>query len=179
MKAIVQERYGSPDDLELREVDKPAAGDDEVLVRVRAASVHPDVWHVVTGRPYVLRLMGAGVFKPRNPIPGTDMSGIVESVGKGVTRFRPGDSVFGETIVTQQWTNGGAFAEYVSVRQDLLALKPDNITFEQAASVPTSGLIALQNLRHPSQLWPGQKVLVNGVAWAPSRYRSRRLTERT
>jgi NADPH:quinone reductase-like Zn-dependent oxidoreductase len=162
MKAIVQEKYGSPDNLELREVDKPAAGDDEVMVRVRAASVHPDVWHVVTGRPYVLRLMGAGVFKPRNPIPGTDMSGIVEFVGKNVTRFRPGDSVFGETIVTQQWTNGGAFAEYVSVRQDLLALKPDNITFEQAASVPTSGFIALQNLRDPSQLRPGQKVLVNG-----------------
>ena len=162
MKAIVQERYGSPDNLELREVDKPAAGDDEVLVRIRAASVHPDVWHVVTGRPYVLRLMGAGVFKPKNPIPGTDMSGIVESVGKSVTQFRPGDSVFGETIVTQQWTNGGAFAEYVSVRQDLLALKPDNITFEQAASVPTSGFIALQNLRDPSQLRPGQKVLVNG-----------------
>jgi len=101
MKAIVQEKYGSPDNLELREVDKPAAGDDEVLVRVRAASVHPDVWHVVTGRPYVLRLMGAGVFKPKNPIPGTDMSGIVESVGKSVTQFRPGDSVFGETIVTQ------------------------------------------------------------------------------
>src|SRR5436190_8648778 len=164
MKAIVQERYGSPDDLELREVDKPAAGDDEVLVRVRAASVHPDVWHVVTGRPYVLRLMGAGVFKPKNPIPGTDMSGVVESVGKGVTRFRPGDPVFGETLVSQQWTNGGAFAEYVSVRQDLLALKPDNITFEQAASVPTSGFIALQNLRDPSQLRPGQKVLVNGGA---------------
>ena len=91
------------------------------------------------------------------------MSGIVESVGKGVTRFRPGDSVFGETIVTQQWTNGGAFAEYVSVRQDSLALKPDNITFEQAASVPTSGFIVLQNLRDPSQLRPGQKVLVNGA----------------
>src|SRR5712692_11815176 len=163
MKAIVQEKYGSPDNLELREVDKPAPGDDEVLVRVRAASVHPDVWHVVTGRPYVLRLMGAGVFKPKNPIPGTDMSGIVESVGKSVTQFRPGDSVFGETIVAQQWTNGGAFAEYVSVRQDLLALKPDNITFEQAASVPTSGYIALQNLRDPSRLRPGQTVLINGA----------------
>src|SRR6266487_6214993 len=111
MKAIVQEKYGSPDNLELREVDKPAAGDDEVLVRVRAASVHPDVWHVVAGRPYVLRLMGAGFSKPKNPIPGTDMSGIVESVGKSVTRFRPGDLVFGETTVKQQWIHGGAFAE--------------------------------------------------------------------
>src|SRR6266851_3370485 len=163
MKAIVQERYGSPDDLELRDVETPVVGDDEVLVRVRAASVHPDVWHVVTGRPYVLRLMGAGVFRPKNPIPGTDMAGIVESVGKGVSRFRPGDPVFGETIPAQQWTNGGAFAEYVSVPQDLLALKPDNITFEQAASVPTSGYIALQNLRDPSRLRPGQTVLINGA----------------
>jgi NADPH:quinone reductase-like Zn-dependent oxidoreductase len=163
MKAIVQEKYGSPDDLELRDVDKPAAGDDEVLVRVRAASLHPDVWHVVAGRPYVLRLGGAGLFKPKNAIPGTDMSGIVESVGKNVTQFRPGDPVFGETIVRHQWTNGGAFAEYVSVRQDSLALKPDNITFEQAASVPTAGFIVLLNLRDPSQLRPGQKVLVNGA----------------
>ncbi len=163
MKAIVQEKYGSPDDLRLREVDKPAVGDDEVLVRVRAASVHPDVWHVVSGRPYVLRLMGAGVSKPKNPIPGTDMAGVVESVGKNVTQFRRGDEVFGETIGAYQWTNGGAFAEYVSVRQDWLALKPANITFEQAASVPTSGFIALQNLREAGQVQPGQKVLVNGA----------------
>jgi len=162
MKAIVQEKYGSPDDLELREVDKPAVGDNEVLVRVRAASVHPDVWHVVSGRPYVLRLMGAGFSKPKKPIPGTDMAGIVESDGKNVTQLREGDEVFGETVSANVWTNGGAFAEYVSVRQDLLALKPENITFEQAASVPTSGFIALQNLRDPSQLRPGQKVLVNG-----------------
>jgi NADPH:quinone reductase-like Zn-dependent oxidoreductase len=163
MKAIVQERYGSPDDLELREVDKPVVGDDEVLVRVRAASIHPDVWHVVSGRPYVLRLLGAGRSRPKNPIPGTDMAGIVESVGKSVTRFRPGDPVFGETIVKHQWHHGGAFAEYVSVRQDLLARKPDNVTFEQAASVPTSGYIALQNLRGLSQMGPGKKVLINGA----------------
>ncbi len=163
MKAIVQRKYGSPDDLEFQEVDKPAVGDDEVLVRVRAASVHPDVWHVVTGRPYVLRLMGAGVFKPKDPIPGTDMSGTVESVGENVTQFRPGDPVFGETITTEVWTNGGAFAEYVSVPQHLLARKPANVTFEQAASVPSSGLIALQNLRGASEALPGQKVLVNGA----------------
>ena len=153
----------SPDDLELREVDKPTVGDDDVLVRVRAASVHPDVWHVVIGRPYVLRLMGAGFTKPRNPIPGTDMAGIVESVGRGVTRFRQGDEVFGETIATHQWTNGGAFAEYVSVREDWLALKPGNVTFEQAAAVPTSGFIALHNLRDASQVGPGRKVLINGA----------------
>ncbi len=162
MKAIVQEKYGSPDHLELREVAKPVVGDDEVLVRVRAASVHPDVWHVVTGLPYVLRLMGAGFSKPKNPIPGTDMAGIVESVGKSVTQFRPGAAVFGETIETNQWTNGSAFAEYVSVSQDLLALKPDRITFEQAASVPTAGFITLLNLREGSQL-SGQNVLVNGA----------------
>ncbi len=163
MKAIVQEKYGSPDDLELREVDKPAVGDDEVLVRVRAASVHPDVWHVVTGQPYVLRLMGAGFSRPKNPIPGTDMAGIVESVGKSVTQFRTGDEVFGETIAVNYWANGGAFSEYVSVRHDLLALKPDNITFEQAASVPASGFIALLNLRGARQAFPGQEVLVNGA----------------
>jgi NADPH:quinone reductase-like Zn-dependent oxidoreductase len=163
MKALVQGRYGSPDDLELREVEEPIVGDDDVLVRVRAASLHPDVWHVVTGRPYVLRLMGAGFWRPKNPIPGTDMAGIVESVGNGVTRFRPGDPVFGETIANHQWTNGGAYAEYVSVPQDLLAPKSDNTTFEQAASVPTSGYVALQNLRDPSRLGPGQAVLINGA----------------
>jgi NADPH:quinone reductase-like Zn-dependent oxidoreductase len=162
MKAIVQERYGSPDGLGLREVAEPGVGDSEVLVRVRAASVHPDVWHVVTGQPYVLRLMGAGLARPKNPIPGTDMAGIVESVGRRVTQFRPGDPVFGETIVAQAWVNGGAFAEHASVRQDLLALKPASVTFEQAASVPTSGFIALQNLRGLRQGRPGQTVLING-----------------
>jgi len=175
MKAIVQERYGSPEDLEFREVEKPVAGDDDVLVRVRAASVHPDVWHVVTGRPYLLRLMGAGVSRPKNPIPGTDMAGSAESVGKGVSRFRPGDPVFGETIAKQQWINGGAFAEYVSVPQDLLALKPDNITFEQAASVPSSGYIALQNLRDTSRLRPGRTRVVK---WGRRRCGCPRVTDR-
>lgn len=96
MQAVVQERYGSPDDLGLRDVASPSVGDDDALVRVRAASVHPDVWHVVTGRPYVLRLMGAGFTRPKHPIPGTDMSGVVESVGANVTGFRQGDHVFGE-----------------------------------------------------------------------------------
>lgn len=163
MKAIIQDRYGSPDDLELREVEEPVVGDDEVLVRVRAASIHPDVWHVVYGRPYLLRLMGAGVLRPRNAIPGTDVAGIVESVGNKVTRFRPGNAVFGETITAHQWGNGGAYAEYVAVSQDLLALKPDNIAFEQAASVPTSGYIALMNLRDRDRLGPGRTVLINGA----------------
>ncbi|MEU8251568.1 NAD(P)-dependent alcohol dehydrogenase [Nonomuraea sp. NPDC048916] len=162
MKAIVQDAYGSPDGLALREVDKPVIKDDEVLVRVHAASVHPDVWHVVHGRPYVLRLMGAGLLRPKNRVPGTDVAGHVESLGKDVTRFRLGDEVFGETFRGSQWRNGGAFAEYVSVPQDTLALKPANITFEQAAAVPTSGLIALQNLPE-GRLRPGHKVLVNGA----------------
>lgn len=163
MKAIVQDRYGSADVLRLREIEPPAVKDDEVLVRVRAASVHPDVWHVITGLPYVLRLMGTGLRKPKNPVPGTDAAGIVESVGSKVTRFRPGDEVFGETIRGMQWTNGGAYAEYVSAPEAGLALKPANVTFEQAAAVPTAGLIALLALRGGKRIQPGQKVLVNGA----------------
>ncbi|NIP58743.1 MAG: zinc-binding dehydrogenase [Gemmatimonadetes bacterium] len=163
MKAIVQTRYGSPDDLVLREVDPPEVGDDEVRVRVRAASLHPDVWHVVTGQPWVLRLMGGGIFRPRNPIPGTDVAGVVESVGSEVTRFRPGDLVFGETSRSNEWTNGGAFAECVSVPEALLAPKPDGVSFEEAASVPTSGYIALLNLRGGTVVRPGDRVLVNGA----------------
>jgi NADPH:quinone reductase-like Zn-dependent oxidoreductase len=164
MKAIVQDQYGSPDDvLELKDIDKPVVKDDEVLVRVHAASVHPDVWHLVRGLPYVLRLMGAGLLKPKNIVPGTDVAGHVESVGKGVTLFQPGDEVFGESVRGHQWHNGGAYAEYVSVAEDQLALKPANITFEQAAAVPISGIIALQGLRYQGQLQPGRKVLINGA----------------
>ena len=163
MKAIVQDTYGSPDVLELREIEKPVVREDEVLVRVRAASVHPDVWHVLTGLPYVLRIMGAGLRKPKNPVPGTDVAGLVESVGKSVTRFRLGDEVFGETIRGRQWTNGGAYAEYATAPEDALALKPANVTFEQAAAVPTSGLIALAALRDDGKIQPGERVLVNGA----------------
>src|SRR5918994_434277 len=163
MKAIVQDNYGSPDVLELREIDKPVVKDDEVLVRVHAASVHPDVWHVVRGRPYALRLMGAGLLRPKNSVPGTDVAGYVESVGKNVTQFRQGDEVFGETIKGYQWTNGGAYAEFASAPEGALAPKPANTTFEQAATVPTSGLITLQNLPDEGRLQPGQSVLVNGA----------------
>jgi NADPH:quinone reductase-like Zn-dependent oxidoreductase len=158
MKAVVQERYGSPDELVLRDVEPPGVADDEVLVRVRAASVHPDVWHVVTGRPTVLRLMGNGLRRPRHRVPGTDMAGVVETAGAGVTRFRPGDEVFGETLRGHQWRNGGAYAEYVAVREEVLARKPAGVTFEQAAVVPTAGYITLANLRGE----PG-RVLVNGA----------------
>ena len=163
VKAIVQERYGFPGGLRVREVDRPAVGDDEVLVRVRAASVHPDVWHVVTGRPFVLRLMGSGLRRPKPPIPGTDVAGVVEAIGGAVSRFRSGDEVFGETMRGFSWRNGGAFAEYVSVPQDVLAVKPTNVTFEQAAAVPTAGYIALLNVP-PARLRPGRRVLVNGAA---------------
>ena len=161
MKAIVQEKYGSPEDvLELKEIDKPVVKDDEVLLRVHAASVDPDVWHVVRGRPYVLRIMGAGLLKPKNGVPGTDVAGHVESVGKNVTHFRAGDEVFGESIRGHQWHNGGAYAEYASVPEDQLALKPANVTFEQAAAAPTSGLIALQILPNGGRPQPGHSVLV-------------------
>ena len=163
MKAIIQDEYGSVDALRLEEVETPAPEDHEVLVRVRAASVHPDVWHVVCGRPYVLRLMGAGFSRPKNPIPGTDMAGVVEAVGRDVKLLRPGDEVFGETIRNMQWINGGAFAEYVAVAEDALALKPATVTFEQAASVPTSGYIALLNLGEARRVRPGQEVLINGA----------------
>jgi NADPH:quinone reductase-like Zn-dependent oxidoreductase len=164
MKAIVQDRYGAPEAvLVLRDIDRPVAADDEVLVRVRAASVHPDVWHVVCGRPFVLRFMGSGIRRPRRRVPGTDMAGVVESVGADVTRFKPGDEVFGETIRGQQWRNGGAFAEYVAAPEEALAHKPARVTFEQAAAVPTAGLIALMNLQQAG-LAPGQDVLVNGAA---------------
>lgn len=163
MKAIVQDSYGSSEMLRLAEVEKPTVLDDEVLVRVRAASVHADIWHVVHGFPYVLRLMGSGLKRPKNPIPGTDMAGVVEAVGESVTRFERGDEVFGETHEKWQWINGGTYAEYVTAPQNVLALKPKNVGFEQAASVPTSGIIALFNMKNVGLPEPGQKVLINGA----------------
>lgn len=139
-----------------------AAG-DEVLVRVHAASVHPDVSHAVRGVPYVLRIMGSGLLKPKNKIPGLDMAGRAEAVGAKVTRFRPGDEVFGETISAHRWHNAGAYAEYVAVPEEVLARKPASLTFEQAAAVPTSASIALRSLRDQGRIRPGQKVLINGA----------------
>lgn len=164
MKAIVQDRYGPPEEvLRLREIDKPAVADGEVLVRVEASCVHPDVWHEVTGRPWALRLMGAGLLRPKNPVPGTDVAGTVEEVGEGVKVFKPGDSVFGETHVELVWRNGGAFAQYVAVPEDALMLKPEGVSFEQAGSIPASGVIALLNLRGGARLETGMNVLVNGA----------------
>ena len=114
MRAIVQDRYGAAGVLALREIEMPAVADDEVLVRVHAASIHPDVWHVMRGRPYVMRLAGLALRRPKHPVPGIDLAGVVEAVGAEVTRFRPGDEVFGETVTGFQWRNGGAFAEYAA-----------------------------------------------------------------
>jgi NADPH:quinone reductase-like Zn-dependent oxidoreductase len=163
MRAIVQGRYGSPDVLELREIDRPNVKDDEVLVRVRAASVHPDVWHAMRGVPYVLRIMGSGLRRPKNPVPGTDLAGVVESMGGNVTRFHPGDEVFGQSVGANLWGNGGTFAEYAAVPEARLQLKPANITFEQAASVLTSGQIAVQGIRDQGGIRSGRKVLINGA----------------
>jgi NADPH:quinone reductase-like Zn-dependent oxidoreductase len=156
MKAVVQDTYGSPDVLELREIDKPVAGDEDLLVRVHAAGVDPGVWHLMTGLPYLVRIMGYGLRKPKARIRGRDVAGRVEAVGKNVTRFHLGDEVFG--------TCEGSFAEYACARPDKLAPKPANLTFEQAAAVPISGLTALQAIRDTGKVRPGQKVLIIGAA---------------
>ena len=163
MKAIVQERYGSSDELELREVPEPRVGDDDVLVRVRATSVHADVWHAVRGVPYVLRL---GRRKPKEPIPGTDLAGVVEAVGRNAIRFRPGDEVVGQPLGANLWRNGATFAELAAVPEARLEPKPTNLTFEQAAAVLTSGPIAVQAIRDEGRVRAGQRVLINGAGGA-------------
>jgi NADPH:quinone reductase-like Zn-dependent oxidoreductase len=166
MKAIVQNRYGSPDVLELREIDRPNVKDDEVLVRVRASSVHADVWHAMRGVPLVLRFMGSGVRRPKHRVPGTDLAGHVESVGRNVRRFRPGDEVFGQSLLANLWRNGGALAEFATVQEAMLEQKPASLTFEQAAAVPTSGSLAVQHVRDEGRIQPGQSVLINGAGGA-------------
>jgi NADPH:quinone reductase-like Zn-dependent oxidoreductase len=156
MKAVVQGTYGSPDVLELRDVDRPVVGDGDVLVRVYGAGVDPGVWHLMTGRPYLVRVMGYGLRTPKVGIRGRDVAGRVEAVGNNVTQVQPGEEVFG--------IGEGSFAEYVSARPDKLAPKPANLTFEQAAAVPISGLTALQALRDTGKVQPGQKVLIIGAA---------------
>ena len=166
MKAIVQTKYGSSDVLELREIDRPAVRDDQMLVRVRAASVHADVWHVMRGVPYVLRIMGAGLRGPKDLVPGTDLAGVVESVGSDVTRFRPGDEVFGQSLVANLWRHGGAFAEYAAVSEARFERKPAGLTFEQAAAVPTSGSLGVQAVRDEGRVQAGQEVVINGAGGA-------------
>ena len=155
MKAIVQDTYGSSDVLELRDIDRPEIGDGDVLIRVRAAAVNPGDWAIMGGLPYIARPV-YGLRSPKNGVRGTDVAGEVVAVGQSVTRFHPGDAVFG-------WCKalGGAFAEYASVSEDALVQKPANLTFEQAAAVPMAGLVALEALR---DVRAGQKVLVNGAS---------------
>ena len=155
MQAVTQDKYGSVAVLETRDIDKPEIGDDEVLVRVHAASIHLGDWILMTGTPYVMR-MATGLRKPKNPVPGTDVAGTVEAVGKDVQGLRPGDEVFG-------WCTG-AFAEYARAPQEQLVKKPSNLTFEQAAAVGVSATTALQLLRDDGHVQAGQKVLVNGAS---------------
>jgi len=166
MKAIVQNAYGPPEVLQLGEIPEPVAADDQLLVRVRATSIHADVWHMMRGVPYVLRFMGAGVRRPKDVVPGTDLSGVVERVGKDVTRFQPGDEVFGQSLVANLWRHGGAFAEYAAVPESRFERKPAALTFEQAAAVPTSGSLAVQGARDEGRIQAGQRVLINGAGGA-------------
>lgn len=157
MKAIVYERYGPPEVLQLKEVEKPAPGDNEILVKIHAASINPADWHLMRAEPFIARL-STGLFKPRNPIPGIDIAGQVEAVGKNVTEFHPGDEVFGDCGL------GGALAEYVCVKEKNLALKPANISFAQAATISVAATSALQSLRDKGRVQPGQTVLINGAS---------------
>jgi len=156
MKAIVIEKYGSPDVLQFKEVERPTPKDNQVLVRVQAASANPLDWHLMRGEPFIARLMGTGLLKPKSSRVGADVAGRVEAVGKDVTLFKPGDEVFG--------TCNGSFAEYACAREDRLALKPANVSFEEAAAIPVAATTALQGLRNKGQIQPGQKVLVNGAS---------------
>ena len=157
MKAITQTAFGSADVLQLREVPKPDPSAGEVLVRVSAASPNPWDWHFMRGLPYISRLAGAGLRKPKNPILGSDVAGQVQAVGAGVTQFQPGNAVMG-------FVGAGAFAEYVSVPEEFLGPKPANLTFEQAATIPLAGMTAIQGLRDAGQIRPGQHVLIIGAS---------------
>jgi len=158
MKAIICRKYGAPDVLELEEIRKPTAGDDEVLVRVHAASVNSWDWDNLRGKPLIVRLL-MGFLNPKHEIPGSDIAGRVEAVGENVKRFQPGDEVFGD-LCACGW---GAFAEYVCAPEDALASKPANATFEEAAAVPQAAVMALQGIRDYGNTQPGQKVLINGA----------------
>ena len=164
MKAIVCHDYGSPDVFRCEEIEKPAPSNNEVLIRVRAASVNPLDWRLMSGRPYIFRIL-SGLSKPKITRPGRDVAGQVEAVGRNVTQFKPGDEVFG-VCTAGSWMDkaGGAFAEYASTSESALVFKPENVTFEQAASAPVAAFTALQGLRDKGHVQPGQKVLIHGAA---------------
>ncbi|GAA4717580.1 NAD(P)-dependent alcohol dehydrogenase [Phytohabitans rumicis] len=164
MKAITQDRYGEPGEvLKLRDIDRPTVGDDGVLVKVRAAGVDHGVWHMTTGQPYLMRIMGFGFRGPKAPAAGRDLAGVVESVGRDVTRVKPGDEVYGVSA-------NGSFAEYTCTTVDRLAAKPANLTFEQAAAVPVSGATALHAVRDAAAVKAGQRVLVIGAGGGVGTY---------
>ena len=158
MKAMVYHEYGSPDNLELQEVEVPAVQDDEVLLKVHAASVNALDWHFLTGSPFLARIMAGGLLKPKQKTLGVDLAGRVEAVGASVTRFHPGDDVFGGC------GSGGAFAEYACAAEASIQPKPANVTFEEAAAVGAAAHTALQVLRDAGQIEAGQKVLINGAS---------------
>jgi len=162
MRAIVQDQYGETDVLRLEEIDKPQIGHNEVLVRIRAAGVHIGDWHVMAGLPYLLRVVGFGFRAPKVRVRGIDLAGTVEAVGQNVTRFQVGNDVFG--------TCEGAFADYAATPEDNLARKPANLTYEQAAAVPTSALAALQALRDAGGIKAGQQVLLVGASGGVGQY---------
>ena len=169
MKGLVYSRHGSPDVLEIKDVEEPVPKDNEVLIEVRAASVNPLDASLIKGMPYIVRAL-FGLPKPKDTRLGVDVAGHLEAVGRNVTQFKPGDEVFGVSISDPQasavkvWTPQGAFAEYVCAPESTLVVKPNNVTFEQAASVPVAGLTALQGLRDKGHIQPGQKALINGAA---------------
>lgn len=156
MKAIVYHKYGHPEVLELQEMGKPNVEDDELLIKVHAASVNPLDWHFLRGTPFFIRLI-AGLFKPKHKILGVDVAGRVETIGRNVKQFQPGDEVFGGV-------SRGAYAEYVSVCEDGIVIKPARITFEEAAAVPVAAFTALQGLRDKGQIQAGQNILINGAS---------------
>jgi len=159
MKAIVYYNYGSPDVLKLEEIQKPTPSEDEVLVKVHAASVNAGDWRAVRADPFFIRL-GGGLLKPKNKMLGIDIAGQVEAAGRNVKQFQPGDEIFGDLY----YAGLGAFAEYACADENVLALKPANLTFEEAAAVPGAGITALRGLRDYGQIQPGQKVLINGAS---------------
>jgi NADPH:quinone reductase-like Zn-dependent oxidoreductase len=161
MKAIVCPKYGSPDVLQLQEVAKPAPQDEEVLIRIHAASVNARDWRTMRAKPFFIRLMPGGFLHPKNKILGADVAGRVEAIGSNVKQFKPDDEVFG---FLPSATGRGTFAEYVCAKENLITLKPANLTFEQAAAVPLAAMTALQGLRDNGNIQPGQKVLINGTS---------------
>jgi NADPH:quinone reductase-like Zn-dependent oxidoreductase len=161
MKAIICTKYGSPDVLQLQEVAKPAPKDDEVLIKIHAASVNARDWRFMRAKPFFIRLMPGGFLQPKNKILGADVAGRVETVGRSVRQFKPGDEIFG---YLPSATGRGTFAEYVCANENAITLKPTNLTFEQAAAVPVAAMTALQGIRDNGNIQPGQKVLINGAS---------------